>query len=375
VANARWRWHGATSTGRRAPERAHGLRSLTTVAALERVLTQRELNRALLARQLLLERAATPLPRALERIGGIQAQYAPAMYIGLWSRLAAFERAALTRALERKTVVQATLMRATIHLVSRRDYWALLRAIEEGQREWWIRVNRADGSRLRKNATHARTILADGPRRWKELEELLGGRAQAGGIFTWLPLVRVPPSGTWERRRADLVAASEDWIGRDEVDLDDARDLVVRRYLAGFGPARRQEIADWAGMNVSDVAPALERLELRRFRDEAGNELIDLPRAPLPHPDTPAPPRFLPVWDATLLVHARRTQILPEEYRPRIFNTKTPNSYNTFLVDGAVAGTWRYDDGRIALQPFLRLDPATRRELDDEAERLAAFHA
>jgi hypothetical protein len=375
VANARWRWHGATSTGRRAPERAHGLRSLTTVAALERVLTQRELNRALLARQLLLERAATPLPRALERIGGIQAQYAPAMYIGLWSRLAAFERAALTRALERKTVVQATLMRATIHLVSRRDYWALLRAIEEGQREWWIRVNRADGSRLRKNATHARTILADGPRRWKELEELLGGRAQARGIFTWLPLVRVPPSGTWERRRADLVAASEDWIGRDEVDLDDARDLVVRRYLAGFGPARRQEIADWAGMNVSDVAPALERLELRRFRDEAGNELIDLPRAPLPHPDTPAPPRFLPVWDATLLVHARRTQILPEEYRPRIFNTKTPNSYNTFLVDGAVAGTWRYDDGRIALQPFLRLDRATRRELDDESERLAAFHA
>jgi Winged helix DNA-binding domain len=375
VANARWRWHGATSTGRRAPERAHGLRSLTTVAALERVLTQRELNRALLARQLLLERAATPLPRALERIGGIQAQYAPAMYIGLWSRLAAFERAALTRALERKTVVQATLMRATIHLVSRRDYWALLRAIEEGQREWWIRVNRADGSRLRKNATHARTILADGPRRWKELEELLGGRAQARGIFTWLPLVRVPPSGTWERRRADLVAASEDWIGRDEVDLDDARDLVVRRYLAGFGPARRQEIADWAGMNVSDVAPALERLELRRFRDEAGNELIDLPRAPLPHPDTPAPPRFLPVWDATLLVHARRTQILPEEYRPRIFNTKTPNSFNTFLVDGAVAGTWRYDDGRIALQPFLRLDPATRRELDDESERLAAFHA
>jgi hypothetical protein len=296
------------------------------------------------------------------------------MYIGLWSRLEGFERDALKRALQRKTVVQATLMRATIHLVSRRDYWPLLTAIEEGQREWWIRVNRADGSRVRKNATRARTILADGPRRWRELEDLLGGRAEARGIFTSLPLVRVPPSGTWERRRADLVAASEDWIGRDEVDLDEARDLVVRRYLAGFGPARRQEIADWAGMNVSDVAPALERLELRRFRDEAGNELIDLPRAPLPHPDKPAPPRFLPVWDATLLVHARRTQILPEEYRPRIFNTKAPNSFNTFLVDGQVAGTWRCEDGRIAIAPFHRIDRDSRRQLDEEAERLAAFH-
>jgi hypothetical protein len=297
------------------------------------------------------------------------------MYLGLWSRLAGFQRDTLTRALERKTVVQATLMRATIHLVSRRDYWPLLTAIEGGQREWWIRVNRMEESRVRKNAKRAREILADGPRRWKELEELLGSRSEAKGIFTCLPLVRVPPSGTWERRRADVVAASEDWIGRDEVDLDEARDLVVRRYLSGFGPARRQEIADWAGMNASDVATALERLELRRFRDEAGKELIDVPRAPLPDPDTPAPPRFLPAWDATLLVHARRTQILPEEYRPRIFNTKTPHSFNTFLVDGAVAGTWRHDDGRIALDPFSRLDSATRRALDDEAERLAAFHA
>jgi len=123
------------------------------------------------------------------------------------------------------------------------------------------------------------------------------------------------------------------------------------------------------------VTAGLERLHVRRFRDEEGKELVDLPRAPLPAADTPAPPRFLPVWDATLLVHARRTLILPEEYRPRIFNTKAPHSFNTFLVDGAVAGTWRYDDGRIVLDPFRRLDPATRRELEDEAERLASFMA
>jgi hypothetical protein len=323
---------------------------------------------------LLLECSSLSLPRALERIGGIQAQYAPSMYVGLWSRLDGFQRDLLTRALERKIVVQATLMRATIHLVPRRDYWPLWTAIEDGLGEWWVRVNRADGRRIRQNAKRARAILADGPRRVKELEQLLGGRAETPGIGMFLPLVRVPPSGTWERRRADLVAAAEDWIGREEVDLDDARALIVKRYLAGFGPARKNEIADWASLNVADVTAALERLELRRFRDEAGKELVDLPRAPMPDPDTPAPPRFLPTWDATLLVHARRTQILPEEYRPRIFGIKTPHSFNTFLIDGQVAGTWRFEDDRIALSPFHRLDPRWQRELDEEAERLAAFH-
>jgi hypothetical protein len=118
----------------------------------------------------------------------------------------------------------------------------------------------------------------------------------------------------------------------------------------------------------------MKRLRLRRFRDEDGGELFDLPRAPLPDPDTPAPARFLPVWDATLLVHARRTGILPEEYRSRVFNVRTPQSTNTFLVDGEVAGTWRREKGRVELEPFGRIDRATRRELDAEAERLAAFH-
>jgi Winged helix DNA-binding domain len=342
---------------------------------VERVLTQRELNRALLARQHLLDRSKATIPKTLERIGGIQAQYAPAMYIGLWSRLEGLERDALTRALERKTVIQATLMRATIHLVARGDYWPLRTAIEEGQRAWWIRAQRADERRIRKNAERARAFLADGPRRWKEIEELLGGHSEAAGMFAWLPLVRVPPSGTWERRRADLVAASEDWIGPADVDPARAVEVIVRRYLSGFGPARKPEIANWAGMNVTDLDPGLQRLELRRFRDQAGKELLDLPRLPLPHAETEAPPRFLPVWDATLLVHARRTQILPEEYRSRIFGIKTPQSFNTFLIDGAVAGTWRYENGRIELSPFHRIDKRWKPELDEEAERLAAFHA
>jgi DNA glycosylase AlkZ-like len=119
----------------------------------------------------------------------------------------------------------------------------------------------------------------------------------------------------------------------------------------------------------------VERLTLRRFRDERGGELIDLPRAPLPGPDATAPVRFIPTWDATLLVHARRTRILPEVYRDRVFNTKTPHSVPTFLVDGTVAGTWRYEQGRVQTKPFDPLPRSARRELEDEAARLAAFHA
>jgi len=124
-----------------------------------------------------------------------------------------------------------------------------------------------------------------------------------------------------------------------------------------------------------DVAPALERLSLRRFHDETGGELLDLPRAPLPHPETPAPVRFLPTWDAVLLVHARRTGVLPETYRSQIFPTTMPQSVGTFLVDGVVAGTWRYTDGRVRWEPFARLDRAAGREVAEEGERLAAFHA
>jgi hypothetical protein len=340
----------------------------------ERVLTERELNRALLARQLLLERAKTPLPRALERIGGIQAQYAPSMYVGLWSRLAGFERDQLTRALERRTVVQGTLMRATIHLVSKPDYWLFSSGTRARLLEWWLRVHGrgTDERELNADARRVRRALQGRTLRRQELEEVLGKRLGTSGLA--VDLVRVPPSGTWERRRADLYALAEDWVGPDDATPDEGIAHLVRRYLQGFGPARPAQIADWASLNVTDVRKALERIDVRRFRDEEGKELVDLPRLPLPDAVTAAPVRFLPLWDATLLVHARRTQILPERYRARVFNVKTPNSVNTFLVDGQVAGTWKHDQGRIELTPFGRLDKGTRRELEDEAERLAAFH-
>jgi hypothetical protein len=343
----------------------------------ERVLTQRELNRALLARQLLLERARTPLPRALERVGGIQAQYAPSMYIGLWSRLEGFEREQLTRALGRKTVVQGTLMRTTIHLVSKADYWPFAVGIRRLQREWWVRVHKNLDERTVKAAAELlRPQLAKGPMRQAEIDDLLAADAATrNGVGIFLNLVRAPPSGTWERRRADIYALAEEWVGPENATEEDGVDLLVRRYLQGFGPAPKADIADWAGLNIADVTAALERIQLRRFRDETGKELFDLPRAPLPDPETPAPPRLLPTWDATLLVHARRTQLLPEHYRQRVFHVKVPQSVSTFLVDGQVAGTWKYDKGAVKLSPFHRLDRSTRRELDDEAERLAAFYA
>ena len=299
------------------------------------------------------------------------------MYIGLWSRLEGFERDALTRALERRTVAQGTLMRLTIHLVSARDWWPFAAATREARRRTWLRgPNAVDARTASGAARRARKLLADGPLTRKEIEAAIDiGRSTIYGVGCWLDMVRVPPSGTWERRRADLFAAAEDWLGPEDVSAEDALDHAVRSYLHGFGPAFKRDIADYLGLGIREVDASLNRIELRRFRAEDGGELIDLPRAPLPDPDTPAPVRFLPTWDSTLLVHARRTGILPEEFRPRIFNVKTPQSVAAFLVDGRVAGTWRYEEGRVRAEPFGRLDRGTRAALEEEGERLAAFHA
>jgi hypothetical protein len=334
-------------------------------------MTERELNRALLARQLLLERGALPLPDALERIGGIQAQYAPAMYVGLWSRLEGFERDGLTRALEDRTVIQGTLMRSTIHLVAPADYWPFAIAVREARRQSWLRNVR--GLSARQMAGAARTVarrLADGPLARREIEDMIG-KDRARGVGLWLDMVRVPPSGTWERRRADLYGDAAAWLDPEPIDPRDAIAHLVRRYLGGFGPARRHDVASFTGLKLGALKPVLQALEL----EDLGDGLLDLPGAPRPDAETPAPVRFLPVWDATLLVHARRTGVLPEDLRPRVFHVRKPHGTPVFLVDGSVAGEWRYDDGRVALEPWTKLDRATRRALDDEAERLAAFHA
>jgi len=342
----------------------------------ERVLSQRELNRSVLERQLLLARKKLALPKALERIGGIQAQYAPSMYIGLWSRLDGFEREQLTRALERRTVVQGTLMRVTIHLVSKADYWPFAVGVHESRKQWWLRYHRGKlGEREAISAAKQvrERLVAGGTTRAEVKGDLESALFNATSI--WLDLVRVPPSGTWERRRADMYGLAEEWIGPADVTPEQGLRHLIERYLRGFGPAAPTDVANWIGMAATPVGEALDRLELRHFRDESGRLLVDLPRQPLPSPDTPAPMRFLPTWDATLLVHARAAGMVPEDIRPRIFNTKTPQSVPTFLVDGKVAGTWKYDKGRVKVEPFGRVGRATRTELEDEAERLSRFHA
>jgi hypothetical protein len=347
----------------------------------DQVLSTRALNRALLARQLLLERSSLPLAEALEQVGGLQTQYAPSGYIGLWSRLREFRRDDLTTALTDRRVIQGTLMRSTIHMVTARDWRLFAAGTVSSRRAWWLRANRRETDNLDVEAVlgRVRAILETGPRRQAEMVAMLESegypRVAWNTAAQLIDLVRVPPSGTWERRRADTYGMAESWLGSSGVTEEEGQEHLVRRYLGGFGPATVADIANWAGLPVSSVRSVVGRLDLRLFRDETGRELVDLPDGPLPDPDTPAPVRFLPTWEASLLVHARRALVIAEIHRPLIFNTKMPQSAPTFLVDGAVAGTWRYVDGHIEITPFGELSDAVRRELDDEAERLAAFHA
>lgn len=335
------------------------------------------MNRALLARQHLLERSGTTIPRTLERVGGLQTQHAPAGYIALRTRLEGFRRSDLTRAIERRSVVQAWMMRATIHMASTRDFWLFSAAIREHRRRWWLRSFRGSARDVAAAARKTERLLADGPMRRAEIVKALGVDSPTWyGVMLWLDLVRVPPFGTWEKPRADLYGLASDWLGEPPVvSEEEGIEHLVRRYLAAFGPASRSDVASFAGLPGGALAPALERIALRRFLDERSRELVDLPRAPLPDAETPAPVRFLPVWDATLLTQARRTQILPERYRPRVFNTTTPHSIHTFLVDGQVAGSWRHECEHIELEPFRPLSKATRTALEHEAAYMAELFA
>jgi Winged helix DNA-binding domain len=343
----------------------------------DQILSPRVLNRALLARQSLLERSSLPIAEAVEQVGGLQTQYAPSGYVGLWSRLAGFQRDDLTAALEDRSVVQATLMRVTIHIVSRAEYWLYALGVRAARRELWRRTwARATGvgeSEVERAAGGLRAALADGPRTVKELGDLASGFVGTHGL--WVDLVRVPPSGTWERRRADRLGLAEAWVGPPDASEADGLRHLVRAYLRAFGPANWADIASWAGITMTAAKGAAAGLELRTYRDEKGRVLLDLPDQPLPDPDMPAPVRFLPHWDANLLVHARRTGLLPEAFRPRVFSTKNPFSVGTYLVDGSVAGGWSLRDGRIELDPYIDLPVRVGREVEREREALEAFHA
>jgi Winged helix DNA-binding domain len=335
------------------------------------MLSQQALNRALLARQLYLERSRLSITAALDQIAGIQNQYAPSGYIGLWSRLIDFQRDQLTDALERREVVQGTTLRGTIHLLTPEFFQLSNDAVREERTAWWFRsTGRNDQVEMRSIAGQIAIALQAGPRKRTDLMRELGvDSATWNGATNYLDLIRVPPSGTWEHRRADLYAL----IPFKSVDPAAALKAMVARYLKAFGPASATDTATFLGLRLGQVKPLLETY--RPFRGPDGAHLFDIEDGPFPDPDTPAPPRFLPPWDANLLVHARRSGILPEEYRPRIFNTKMPQSVPTFLIDGRVAGTWRFEDGDISISQFEKLERKAASELDDERERLRQFHS
>jgi hypothetical protein len=341
-----------------------------------RVLTPRHLNRALLARQLLLERVDRPIADVVDQVGGLQTQYAPSGYVGLWTRIPAFRREALTEALEDRSIIQATLMRTTIHMVTRREFWAYSLGIRRARRAWGLRVNaNVPPATTAEGAERLRDSLAGGPRTVKELGDVAGGFLGLVGL--WVDLVRVPPSGTWDRRRADRLALAEDWVGAARATEADGLRHLVRAYLRAFGPASWGDVSKWAGVPVRDLRAAAEApdgVELVRYRDEAGRELIDIPGAPLPDPETPAPVRFLPHWDATMLVHARRTQVLPEAYRARVFSDRNPFSVGTVIVDGAVAASWTVRDGCVIVDPVRTLTAPEADAVEVERAALETFH-
>jgi len=340
----------------------------------ERVLSVRELNRALLARQLLLERARLPVTRALERVGPLHAQGVESTYVNLWSRIADFRRQQLTRALERRGVVRGNLLRNTLHLHSAREY-PLYHAALRGPRQDWLASAWKQRFDERQLARAERALREAGARPLADLIEVVGGdRWLVLAASIRYGLVTTPPAGIWGFHGPPTYLLAESWLGALPADPAAAMANVVRHYFAAFGPATVDDLCFWASLRRRDVAPALDALDLRRLRDEKGRELLDLPRAPLPPPDTPAPARFLLRWDNLYLGHAsgERDRIVPPAFRKHVYTVNTVMPA-TFLVDGFVAGTWRYQRGRVELEPWRRLSKGERSELSDEAEQLAAF--
>jgi hypothetical protein len=339
-----------------------------------RTLSLRELNRALLARQLLLERKRLSPLALIERLVGLQAQWPPAPYVGIWTRTTSFRRETLERSILAGEVLKPSVMRGTLHLVTRRDYpmfWAALRDMPT-----WFDATQLEHAL--KIVPSARALAAEAPLTHKQLLAHVESHGHEGSearrivhaVRRHAQLLHGPETALFSSRPLANFHAQPD---PEPLDVLAARTELVRRYLAAFGPATRADIADWSGLRVADFAPALDALEpLRRFRDENDRELLDVQRAPLPSADTPAPVRFLPKWDNVLLGHADRRRVISDEHRKGVV-AKNGDVAPTFLVDGFVAGMWRVEKGRVVTAPFAPLPRAAAREVADEAALLEAW--
>jgi len=358
-----------------------------------------QLNRALLARQGLLERMQLPLVEAVEAIGAVQAQHWPAPRAALWTRVAEFAAEALWDALDRGELVSGTLLRGTIHVVSAREHPAYAAVAEASGALDWRRVDTADPpSAAQLELPAAVAAHCSQPRSADDVVAFAEAWVEAhpGAIgddelarqrqYAWRPLrstaafVRAPAGGGFGPRTPGGLAAAP--ARPDGLDLDAALDAVVKRHLRAFGPAGADDVAQWIGWKVPPVRAALERLEseLERFEDSGGRALYDLPGAPRPETDETAPPvRLLPWFDSVLLAYApgRRARILPDEHRDAVYNRKNLQIRPTFLVDGLVAGIWAIEaKGRkaaLTLTPLRKLPKRTTKTLVNEAERLVRF--
>ncbi|MGW5613982.1 winged helix DNA-binding domain-containing protein [Streptomyces sp. NPDC003877] len=348
------------------------------------VLDARALNRATLARQLLLDRAELPVLDAVARLGGLQAQEPQEPFAGLWSRLRAFAPRALSDLLTGRRVVRAHLMRRTVHLVTAGDLLAWRARHGDMLRRRVLGVYRREfeGVDLAALEAAGREVMADGePRsmsglaravadRWPAVAPRPLGEMLAAGL---LPTVQLPPRGVWRTRAGARYALVSAWLGRDIDPPDpDASDPVgqtlLRRYLAAYGPAASADLRAWCGLTGLPAAVSALRGELVRFRDERGRELLDLPGAPRPDPDVPAPVRFLPAFDNAVLGYHDRGRIIDDAHRGL-----SVAGARFVLVDGRVAATWTVEADTLLVTPLRRLARADRAAVTQEGTALASF--
>ncbi|WP_206507073.1 winged helix DNA-binding domain-containing protein [Streptomyces chrestomyceticus] len=369
------------------------------------VLDTRALNRATLARQLLLDRADLPVLDAVAHLCGFQAQEPQEPFIGLWSRLSAFAPAQLDDLLTGRHVVRTHLMRRTVHLLTADDVLAWRGRHDAMLRQRVLGTYRREleGVDLEELAAAGRAVMADGePRSMPELARAVAGRWPEPGprplgemlVAALIPMVQLPPRGLWRTKGGVRNVPLATWLGREpappapngagtggpvpgvpaasDPGVPDASDPVgealVRRYLAAFGPAASADLRAWCGLAGLPRAVAAVREELVSFRDERGRELLDLPEAPRPDPGTPAPVRFLPAFDNAILGYQDRGRIIDDAHRGL-----SVAGERVVLVDGRVAATWKAADGTVTVFPLRRFSRAERTAVGEEGEALAAF--
>ncbi|MBC8137440.1 MAG: AlkZ family DNA glycosylase [Fibrella sp.] len=349
------------------------------------MLTLKERNRATLARQLLLSRSPLTPRDAMGQIVGLQAQVAAPPFIGLWTRLDGFARAEFEKVLVSRAVVRAPFFRSTLHFVTADDFCRFRLAIEPALRRALSAFfgERARGLPETTLTEAARALLAEKSYTFAALAAALKPHAPDADpdavaylVRTRLPLVQVPNGGAWGYGNSAEYALGEAFTGRTLAPVAEGLPELVRHYLRAFGPATVRDIQTFSGLTGLQSTVHALRPELRVFANENGAELFDMPDAPLPPGDAPAPIRFLPEYDNLLLAHNDRTRIIADEHRRLVF-LSAARVRATFLVDGFVGGAWTIERMNktvtLVIEPFTPLADPDREALAEEGERLLRF--